>query len=1009
MYEVCRSPPPNRALELEQRRRQVEETYHQIEIEEHPRVVLVNEADYESGAYYDNLVSTTASFGAALGADPGEDLTDDDDTAYEEPVVVDAFEGDGGDLERALLRLPITAESATSPCMAKFQEDLESVHSDFSNTVEKDLVILIGCTGEGKSTVAQWLCREPLVAFPDPENPRNFLIQSAPGVSHGQLLTDSGNAIGHGTVSKTTQPHPWVCQEENIVFADCPGLNDTRGILQEMKNALTMRQLFASSRQVRFLIVIEVALVEAQRGIAIAERMRALINMVPNVQPGNIAMVVTKHNEFSMPLESIRNRIKDIATNQRNAQLKELLLSLEGKTEVFRSPTGMGDISGETDRSKVIASIHRVIPVHLSLADVNIPFSPISQIFLRKIETILDGILKILLDALKGQFERHSPGHTKLRPTVDKIVKEGMDQYASFVVKWRTRIDTATTAVRRASDATFLTLNAVHRVADEALVRLGSTGRIGAALALAVTAVIDATVSVTSMASTTAPAASSTAATAATTTGAGVVGGIVLIGAGVTLATDYFYTDYVARPAHEQRVREKALRLKGEQLRTQFSLLARTIFLPTASSSAANVSFEDILFIDTNVRDGLRNVATCLDFVRRLLYPQSQSRSWFQQIWHSTFDDLFNLTRSASKMSDSDLYADKMPTRLPRSHFKNLPVTSSSMPFRVGLSIDGGGTRGLIPALYLQEIEDLSGKPVSELVDVIGGTSVGGILSLGLVAPDSSLTKPRYTARDFVDLFRTKSSVIFGTRALSIIQRFTSTVLNLTWEPGYSSEPLERLLSEKFKDIDLSAAIRPLVIPAMQPDEQVFWFKSHNIDVEETRHNFKMNDVGRSTSAAPTYFPDAKVKCLCCEEHAELTFLDGGVVCNNPAEEVHREMKVLYPGARNLAVVSFGTGAADPKSLPRDMGTIQAARTLIPVLMNRQAALADAQMRENLGAYYMRVQCVIAADVELDNSNPEVLQLLERQSYKQMHHIEEITRWLLLNHEYWNGHHSQRR
>jgi patatin-like phospholipase/acyl hydrolase len=48
------------------------------------------------------------------------------------------------------------------------------------------------------------------------------------------------------------------------------------------------------------------------------------------------------------------------------------------------------------------------------------------------------------------------------------------------------------------------------------------------------------------------------------------------------------------------------------------------------------------------------------------------------------------------------------------------------------LSIDGGGIRGIIPAMILAEIEDRTGKPIAEMFDLIAGTSTGGILALGL-------------------------------------------------------------------------------------------------------------------------------------------------------------------------------------------------------------------------------------------------------------------------------------
>ena len=45
------------------------------------------------------------------------------------------------------------------------------------------------------------------------------------------------------------------------------------------------------------------------------------------------------------------------------------------------------------------------------------------------------------------------------------------------------------------------------------------------------------------------------------------------------------------------------------------------------------------------------------------------------------------------------------------------------------LAIDGGRIRGIIPALLLQEIEKRTTLHISDLFDVIAGSSTGGILA----------------------------------------------------------------------------------------------------------------------------------------------------------------------------------------------------------------------------------------------------------------------------------------
>ena len=56
------------------------------------------------------------------------------------------------------------------------------------------------------------------------------------------------------------------------------------------------------------------------------------------------------------------------------------------------------------------------------------------------------------------------------------------------------------------------------------------------------------------------------------------------------------------------------------------------------------------------------------------------------------------------------------------------------MPVRI-LAIDGGGIRGMIPAIVLAEIERRTGRRAADMFDLIAGTSTGGILACGLTRP----------------------------------------------------------------------------------------------------------------------------------------------------------------------------------------------------------------------------------------------------------------------------------
>lgn len=216
------------------------------------------------------------------------------------------------------------------------------------------------------------------------------------------------------------------------------------------------------------------------------------------------------------------------------------------------------------------------------------------------------------------------------------------------------------------------------------------------------------------------------------------------------------------------------------------------------------------------------------------------------------------------------------------------------------LAIDGGGIRGFIPALVLKNLEArLTNKKLAECFDIMAGTSAGGLIVLLLNMPDG-VGKPKYTAARIVDLYSEFGKSVFHQSLWHRIKSF-----NGWFEAKYISDDLDTLLERYLGDAHLRDAVSNIIIPAYDlENDKTFFFKKikakKNLSLE-----FYLRDVGRATTAAPTYFKAAKIKNFVGDKYL---FIDGSVSINNPAFSAYIYAHEMYGSDCDFLLVSLGTG-----------------------------------------------------------------------------------------------------
>jgi patatin-like phospholipase/acyl hydrolase len=272
------------------------------------------------------------------------------------------------------------------------------------------------------------------------------------------------------------------------------------------------------------------------------------------------------------------------------------------------------------------------------------------------------------------------------------------------------------------------------------------------------------------------------------------------------------------------------------------------------------------------------------------------------------------------------------------------------------LSIDGGGIRGIVTTVMLQRLAARAGlEGFLDKVDLITGTSTGGLLALG-IAHGLDLEE----IRSFYEL---DGPEIFD-------DSWLDDLLDLGKLRGadYKTAPMRRVLKRILgEDTTLGRLKKRVLITAFDmdnenPDEMKRTWKPklfHNFPgTGNDRHELAYK-VGLYTAAAPTYFPSVD------------GYIDGGVYANNPAMcGLAQTQDTRYrptPAIDEVVLLSLGTGTSlfYVRGKTLDWGYVQWAKPLINLMLDGISGIADYQCQQMLRNSYHRLAPVFPPDVSI--------------------------------------------
>lgn len=261
------------------------------------------------------------------------------------------------------------------------------------------------------------------------------------------------------------------------------------------------------------------------------------------------------------------------------------------------------------------------------------------------------------------------------------------------------------------------------------------------------------------------------------------------------------------------------------------------------------------------------------------------------------------------------------------------------------LALDGGGIRGLITIIMMQNLAKEQGlENWLDQVDLVAGTSTGGILALAIAKGiDVNLVR---------ELYSTKGKDVFDDSWLDDLVDLATII-----GAEYNNKKLARELKKVIGDVTLGDLPGQVLVTAFDLDNENSdpakrtWKPKifHNVPGKDNDKDVIAYKAALYTSAAPTYFPTVD------------GYVDGGVFANNPSmcalmqtQDIRND---FIPPLSEVVLLSLGTGTSMTyvKGQHLDWGYAQWVKPLISLMMDGVNGIADFQCKQILGGHYHRL------------------------------------------------------
>jgi energy-coupling factor transporter ATP-binding protein EcfA2 len=353
----------------------------------------------------------------------GSDNDDDHLMDWELPSAVkDDQDSDCFSFESINDDLDLGMEVASSFDIKVLQKSIESSAKALEMVRGKDVVMVVGKTGVGKSTLLQGIAGKKIETS---VYEATFTGDKALKQVYDVKDTMAGFEIGHDAKSMTSHLSAFLRSDDNseTVYLDSPGMEDTNGVEMDIATSALFSQVAKRCRSLKFIVVIHCASLLEDRGGAFRSVLKFARRFVADFN---------QHKKSFMFLFSHTNEISEMSDSVDKAK-KRL------RDDIIRTAQGTTDkdvlavlqfIRQSLDKDYPFAGIYRPLEMSFSLLASNVEgkLKKMTELTLASSCNLttasnlkLDGAVQTLIQRLRVSLRNSSPDPATVKEISDTL------------------------------------------------------------------------------------------------------------------------------------------------------------------------------------------------------------------------------------------------------------------------------------------------------------------------------------------------------------------------------------------------------------------------------------------------------------------------------------------------------------------------------------------------------------------------------------------------------------